>query len=252
MEKEVSFFVTNRDYETIASRLNLTPEYIENIPKNSKVLEIGSGLNQSFARGLSKLRPDLKIVSLDPSLAINPKEFKTRVIRNEDGDLESVYYTNSSKDYSGEYYSFGRLEDSKKVQQERIENAMKTGLSLAGKAPELPFRENTFDLIVDSFGPILYLQGKKQDQLISYFRRIYNILKVGGEFRAYPATIVDENILNITDADDKTLNLSSIEYFKKLLKKSELNFEKEFIDNLNNHNTSKNKSSDVLIILKKK
>ena len=64
------FFVTNRTFEQICHLVQLTEQDITDLPKNAVILEIGSGVFQNFARQMSEIRPDVQVLSIDPSLAI--------------------------------------------------------------------------------------------------------------------------------------------------------------------------------------
>lgn len=231
MENEINYFVTNRDFEKISFLLKITPKFIEELPIEAKVLEIGSGVTQNFARGLSEKRKDLKIVSLDPTISLNSSDFTPRVIRGENNELKSIYYTNNPQDVNGDYYLMGKYEPINKLHEERISEAQKSGFVVSALAPELPFKENTFDLIIDSFGPILYLPELGHEKMASYLTRIYDVLKPGGEFRAYPVKIdYLKKILNdlnlkfdieINSIDEKNLNprIKSKDVFIKLTKR---------------------------------
>lgn len=66
-----TFRVTPRSFEDYQDTFEIRAK---DFPPNAMVLDVGSGLNQEFAKGLSELRPDVKVVSLDASLALPTSE----------------------------------------------------------------------------------------------------------------------------------------------------------------------------------
>lgn len=84
--KEIGYFrVTERSFETILFGLELSREKVRELPTGATVIDIGSSLNQSFAKGVLALRPDINAISIDPSLAISEKEVVMRMQRGGSG-----------------------------------------------------------------------------------------------------------------------------------------------------------------------
>lgn len=240
MENETSFYVTNRPYEQLATYLDLTTDNLEKIPENGKVLEVGSGATRRFAEGLSLVRPDLKIISLDPTLGIKNDDFVNVVRRDSSGKIESVYYTNEIIKKVRDPYMSGKMEDSKKIHKERVQGE---DLAVAALAPNLPFKKESFDLIVDTFGPGLYLHEKSPKQFEDYLLTIFDVLKPGGEARIFP--VIKTTI--------RTLNLS-------LLREASQNYYTETIDRLGLNcvltfkeipGTSNEGTNEILMIMRK-
>lgn len=151
--KEIGYFkVTNRDLESYERNCHFKGEEILN---NSVVVDIGSGWNQELSAGLEKLNKGIKTISLDASLAIPPKGIK------------GVEYV------KGGIFTH---EVSKKMQKDRLVEAREN--SVAAVMPEIPLASEVADLVVDCFGPGMYLDDEK---FVEYIREVKRVLKDGGE-----------------------------------------------------------------------
>lgn len=137
------------------------------IAANARILDVGGGYRQLFRRELESVRPDLKIFTVDPSLAIDPND----------------------KNFPGEHIEFVHdpLNGSKlqkitpKDQTQRILESKRT---VAATAPHLPFKDRSFEYVFDNNGAFAYLPDK--EHLKEYVGDVMRILSDGGIFLAYP------------------------------------------------------------------
>jgi len=186
--KENMFRITDRSFSKILETLRLNEYDILKLEPNSVILEVGSGTNQAFARAIKELRPDILCVSLDPTLAIKPEDYVTTV-SDWKGTLPSaIYYDNFSENTPQEQVYSSRIRDV------RIEEANKTGNTIAALTPDLPFRENSIDLIVDSWAAGYYLD-KNSNKFVHYIEDISRVLKNEGNARLFP--VFERQILNL-------------------------------------------------------
>lgn len=221
LESIGSFYVTDRSFELISQLLDLSAEKIDSLPQNGRVLEVGSGIHRKFAEGISKLRPDLKIVSVDPTLGITKNDFSSIVERDDEGNIKSVHYTNQIiMGKNDDRYSQGILEDTHAVRKERLKKS--SGEVVASLAPKLPFKDKSFDLIVDTFGPGIYLQNQGESGLKEYLIRVCDLLTTGGEALIFPVLKISSREVN-----EKLREESKI-YFEELIKNLNLNVDLEF------------------------
>ena len=143
---------TSRSLEQYFFDLNLTADMLE----GKKVLDIGSGTGR-FAKELKEAGINAEVISLDPVFAA-PEE-KSRI----QGDI------------SGKLYR-------KLIQETNIPEVKKK--TVAGVGEELPFRDNTFDLIIANKSLPAY--GTKP-QIDQFFSEVFRVLKNDGEFRSSPS-----------------------------------------------------------------
>lgn len=176
--KEIGYFrVTNRSFEDVDRVLSLT-DAVNKLKPNSKVLDIGSGLFQHTASGIRKLRSDIFVVSSDATLGLESDHFW---IMDSDEDGKGRQTTYSSK---ANYISDPQKLMSESYQQDRRNEAVN---SIASLQPSLPFAADSFDLIIDSWGPGMYLDRTSSDptrnsHMSVYLDNICRILKHQGEF----------------------------------------------------------------------
>jgi len=173
------FRITDRSFNKIINIVGLKESEIMSLPDSAVILEVGSGTNQAFARAVKELRPDILCVSLDPTLAIKPEDYVTTVSDWKDRIPTAIYYDNYSANTPSEQ------DYSEKIRQLRITEANKTGNVVAGLAPNLPIRDNSVDLIIDSWAAGYYLD-KNTDNFIDYIHNISRVLKPAGKARVYP------------------------------------------------------------------
>jgi len=197
------FRVTRRSFEKVIQALDTTPEaFLKELPQKAVVVEIGSGLGQSFSREIQKQRPDVKVVSLDPTLALDSNFFTTHKISS-NGTLQQVSY----KYFNGQRPKLADTpEQQEKIRRQRLESASKTGKVIAGIAPELPFANNSVDMLVDSWGPGMYLdQEGTEYPLKTYLSNIARVLKKEGIAYIYPIDSYNEALetLRVRNANAK-------------------------------------------------
>jgi len=198
------FRITDRPFNNILNITGVKQKEITSLPSESVILEVGSGTNQSFSRGVKEIRPDILCVSLDPTIAIKPDDFVTTVSDWKKHLPSALYYDNYSENSDSEKAYSQRIRDL------RIEQAIITGNVIAGLAPNLPFRDESIDLIIDSWAAGYYLD-KNSGLLLEYIKEISRILKPGGKAKIYPVF------------DIQGFNLDT-ERFKKLFPSLEIEF----------------------------
>lgn len=145
---------------------------------NSRVLDLGSGINQEFASGLRKVRPDIHVISIDPTFILPPDEVS----------LEKM----------GIAYTLAMLDDSEEERSKR--HTAKDKNLIAAVAPSLPIRSKSFNYVFDSHGPYLYF---KDDQLkVDYIMELVRIGAQNATIGIYPLEEVAEESLRMFVAGD--------------------------------------------------
>ncbi len=226
---EIGYFrVTDREFSRALEASKLDENDILGLPRNGVIVEIGSGLSQNFANETKKLRPDLKVISLDPTLGIHSSDFFTTHERNKEGKLEQVSYTYFGKDsyYEGKTPEYADPpEISKTIGQERITQANETGNVVSGLAPEIPFASNSIDMLIDLWGPGLYLERYSDgSQLQLYLENVIRVLKQGGEAIIYPIDYYNEAL-----EENSIRNTNAKKEYSKILKEF-VNIDIEFYE----------------------
>lgn len=122
------------------------------MPPNARVLDIGSGVNQEVASGMRRIRPDIQVVSIDPSIIL-PTDDKSL---DELGIVYRVAKNNNE-------------EERKKRLKTKDRNLV------AALAPNLPIKTNSCDYIFDSHGAYLYFSD---DQVKKAYLR--ELMRIGG------------------------------------------------------------------------
>jgi len=224
------FYVTNRTFEDICSMVHLTEEDFLTLPEGAYVLEIGSGVFQNFAKKLKDIRPDVRAVSLDPTLGISAQDsklFDVKVIKNEKNEVDTVMYLNKEVESNFIVPSAAKKEDLGKIQQQRVDEASKSGFAIAGLAPDLPFKDNSLDLIIDVYGPSLYVQLNQEKKITPFFKEIYRVLKSGGEMRIFPAIDMQKELKRRDLNDEISIEYSKI-FFHQMFSMNKLAFDINF------------------------
>lgn len=174
--------VTDRSYEEILLSSQLSNEDIMALPTGGYVVEVGSGLMQRFAQGIKNIRPDLKVVSIDPTLALTPDRVDVVIGKGEDIPLEdrqSVIYdldpfNNVNQDQVDEYGN---------IQRKRLEHAVEFG-GIPSFGHSLPIRKGSVSLLVDSFAAGYY--SKTEESFLKYMHEVVGVLAPRGMARIYP------------------------------------------------------------------
>lgn len=133
--------------------------------KDKKILDIGSGLNQ-FAFELRKLISGVDITSFDPFYLLSREE------------REKVY----ERGYEDGPEKLKELLD-------QLEDTEIASSLVGGRSEDMPFPDETFDLIISHYSSPFYGENPKNIKL--FFSEIGRVLKIGGEARIYPARSKD-------------------------------------------------------------
>ena len=180
--REIQYFrVTNRhlpEYQKYA-HIDIQP-----LPSNATVIDIGSGVNQELSQDIRKLRPDITVINIDASLALP--------ITNEPYDPLIA---------GSEHLSYFTLNGGEIMTKEDRLNRRQNHQpnTLAAVLPDIPLTKNSADLIIDLFGPALYLE---KDKISEYFKNIHKTLKTNGEAHLYP---IDNHFEFLQIGDNQTL-----------------------------------------------
>lgn len=168
-----TFRITLRSFEDYRETFDIR---IEELPPDARILDVGSSLNQEFARALNDLRPDVKVVSLDASLALPVSEEKLKNMK--------VSYS-IQKEKGGPI-----IETSEEDRALRMKEALSG--TVAAIAPVFPFADESFDRIYDNHAAFMYLTNDERHLLTAYVRESLRILKTDGELDIYPIDLFDE------------------------------------------------------------
>lgn len=167
----------SNNYESISSIFQLDETWIDLLPKNAKLLIVGGGINRLTERELHTKRPDIRITTVDPTLGIEFKDEEDpwKIISYMDGE----YLTYSKrKKITVDDREDSLVSDASTFQQNRINSLNELPGSVAALAPHLPFRDDSFDIVVDAFGPTRYLERKAD--VNKHLAQLCNMLKKGG------------------------------------------------------------------------
>ena len=127
----------------------------KDIPKGGRFLNVGSGYSQALERDFKKVRSDVQVISVDPSV------------------VEKVFW---AIDENGKMVKRFNSEERRMT----LPNKENTVPAL-GQA--LPFADNTFDMAVDVHGPAQY--SKDEDIYKKYLNEVVRTLKPGGKFHIF-------------------------------------------------------------------
>jgi len=147
----------------------------KDIPQGGRILNIGSGLYQTFEKELKKNRPDLEIVSIDPSLI--EKDFLA-----ENSEVEKV-----------------KPDSSQRLQA--LSNKENTVIAIGQR---LPFPDNVFDMSVDIHGPAQY--SKDEETYKKYLKEAVRVLKPGGKLHIFN-TYFGDPLLGNSESEKDTVNM---------------------------------------------
>ena len=182
-----SIMITDRDAEESLKFLKISENDLKVLPQNPYILDVGSGIHQKMANHIKEVRPDSKVFSIDPSLAINPEDIG-RVDKYE--GVGGVVYIPAEHLY--EPPTNEAIIKIREHFEERRKIAVETGGVIAALAPDLPFVDNRFDLIMDLFGPGLYLERTpyeippSSEKVRGYYSNLIRILKKDGKAIIFP------------------------------------------------------------------
>lgn len=197
--------------------------------EGKKILDLGSGPTHKFANEAEKNYKNTKVISFDYSFDNSNLEDSDDAIRFPSAELKRV----SSSDNN--------------VDKLRIE----------GMFTELPFKDESFDLVVSSAAMPLYLT--KPDQIYMAFKEVIRVLKEGGKARLGPITysdIVDSDFSkNIDETHRKHTREESEQLFGKILDKFKKEIQFDILAPIEKNSLSEYSrtiSPSVLVITKRK
>lgn len=200
--KDIGYFrVTDRSLDEYKKFNHID---MERLPKNATVVDIGSGTFQKFSKELADERPDLKVISIDASLALPPIEHG---VYSKTGEISYHHHNPENNEIERVNEDF---------RKKRLKN--KQPNTLAAVLPNIPLKENSADLIIDSFGPAMYLDDEKHNK---YFSEIIRVLKKGGSAHLYPIDTIDEFIGSKPEETSNRINIATkriekiLKHFKK-------------------------------------
>lgn len=180
-KKEVGYFkVTDRSLSEYEIIFDFRAEQLK---YGSRILDIGSGTNQNLARNLKQKRPDIKVISLDPTLFLSKYDIGT--------------------------VKGGKPSTDKERQQRKKQKFGEVVAAIFPNAPHLPFRDKSFDYIFDNHGPFMYFEDDFR-VLRDYIVEIMRVLKPQGTVYIYPLDLlVDMFSGDILSHDQKEIYLKS-------------------------------------------
>lgn len=163
------------DYESISEIFQLDENWTDSLPRDAIILIIGGGIHRLTERELLKKRSDLRIITVDPTLGIEVKDEDNlwKLYINKGADY--VIYSTSPETPRE---SLSMVPDGSTFQRNRINKVAELPGSVAALAPHLPFRNDSFDVVIDTFGPTRYLQS--EDDLNKHLTQFCSFLKKGG------------------------------------------------------------------------
>ena len=154
-------------------------DLLKHLPPDALILDLGSGKG-TLAKELYILRPDITTVSLNP--AFSDKDFVEKQRR-----------------FSLKPRSWGmRIFDRKNIDKSQKANSR---LSVSAINPKLPFRDGSFDVVLDSMSSVYY--GLSHNQAHLMVNEIIRVLKPGGFAAVGP-------VLGKKEADELQAHLKSI------------------------------------------
>src|SRR3989344_2717603 len=166
---------SNRGLEKYLSDLNLTKETLE----DKRILDLGSGTRR-FAKELEDGGVKAEIFSLDPIFE-NPKE---------------------------------KIEAGAEELSEQLSKTRRVQNTVAGLGEHLPFKNNSFDLILAEYSLPAHATSKKQ--IDDFFESSLSSLRVGGKLRFCPPVSLQNPVLSeyITNKITELSNTSMYEVTK--------------------------------------
>lgn len=186
LQKIQKFFITDRSLLEVCDIFHINIRDITStdfLPGNATVLNSGSGLRRRFEKMLLHHRPDIRFISLDPSLGIG-----TLLPDGSYTIQEFGIYECGAEEYTEYIYkppvptTEGVAlydEDAIRFDRERKQSALEIPGAIASLATRMPLAEETVDVVFDCMGPIEYLpKGESQEK---YFSELKRVLKPSGK-----------------------------------------------------------------------
>lgn len=143
-------------------------EFLDFLPRDGLVLDLGSGMGK-LSKDLRRTRPDLTVVSLNP--ALSEEKFARKQKRFELGSGNWV------KDI---------------FERKEIDAGKRTSSSTSAMNPRLPFKDASFDVVLDSMSSVYYARRPSvmSDEII-------RVLKFGSNAMVGPL-LFDRDIQELT------------------------------------------------------
>lgn len=190
--REVS--TTDRGLEEYSRDLNLNPEMLD----GKKILDVGSG-TRTFAKEVKEVGINAEVISLDP--IYSSQELLEEKMRRLEG------------------HPIGKLR--KSFEATNIPDIKRK--TVAGVGEKMPFKDETFDLILADYSLPAY--GNKE-QIDEFFTEAFRVLKNEGELRFTPSyTIIRRGVEYPIDKDLKNIikKIESTGKFKIMIKENSQN-----------------------------
>ena len=210
-EHATHFNVTDRSLETYTAVLGGL-DLCKYIPEHSNVLVSGSGVYGRFEKELKEGRKDLTIYSIDLSLGVIGVDINNRRTTN-------GYQIHNLLPY-GVVYQKQDLNTDERVLRGSdaisFDSKRKIRLSrlqgtVSANAVLLPFKDDSFEVIFDIMGPLLYLRS---ESLETYFEQVKRVLKSGGVFISQYLTREHIRIIEKLGLTHKEINPNAFEIKK--------------------------------------
>lgn len=176
LENDYQFTVTRRTHRDILDYVAMKEDDIKELPHHATIIEVGSGINQEFAAWVRSVRPDIHMISVDPTMGLDPK--REDIYLTESADSINYFKRRGSTPLAP-----GQVLYYQEIQRDRQQKSADNGLVVTKPVNTLNIRKESVDLLIDSHGPVMYL-NKKDFSL--YLDKLSAWLKPGMEARLYP------------------------------------------------------------------
>lgn len=194
--KDIGYFrITSRDLKRYEKELGFKAEQLK---QDSLILDIGSGFNQELPQQLRVKRPDINVISVDPSLALPTSQ----------AILDKLGIRYVIQPSSDEAIRVTKEADRKL----RLSNTQPD--TLAAIAPHLPFKDNSFDYVFDNHGAFMY--SDSTNRLLKYLNEIVRVLKSRGTAVIFPLDLKTEE--NLSAAAKYQISIARINMLLKAAK----------------------------------
>lgn len=177
--KDIPFLVTDRNMAFIKENhvFDLYKE-LANWPRGSLVIVSGSGSYRRLEQDLYKLRPDLQVISVDPTLGL---EDSTHTVQVETPTV-FIYKPKSQQSQTPSNPDFNTIQ-----RQRRNSPNLLDALAISATFPDLPLSDSSVDVFVDIFGPFPMPLSFTQknvlgagEKMLKNITTLLRILKPGG------------------------------------------------------------------------
>ncbi|MFH1632040.1 MAG: class I SAM-dependent methyltransferase [bacterium] len=152
MEAVESAILSERDFRQYQDNLDITAEELN---KWDKIVDLGAGTRQEFAREVSAGGFDAEVISVDPRLLLSEEE-----------DLAGMLEEEAEARILGRNEPFGEV--------------------VGALAQDLPFEDESIDAVLAHFSVPMYLESKSE--INEALDEILRVLMPGGEARIYPVS----------------------------------------------------------------